>query len=100
MASNGVAGSADSRGLTAVAPRHKHFDGRSFVRVGEVCVSQRHRDRLVTEQLPDGIEVDAGHHQIACECVVSKIVEAKARHACRIQHARPRPSDVGQRLHL
>src|SRR5258708_3435843 len=57
----------------------KRLDSGSFVLWGEMRVSKRHRQRLVPEQLTNGIEIDASHHQLARERM-PQIVKTEACH--------------------
>lgn len=64
--------------------RHKRLDGGGLVLGSKVRVAQRHRNRFVSEQFTNGVEIDARHNELASKRV-PEIVEPEAFHLRRLQ---------------
>jgi hypothetical protein len=54
---------------------------------------------FVSEQLANGVDLDAGHDQVTRERM-PKIVESETLHACGVQDACPRFPDVREWLRV
>lgn len=75
----------------------QQVDGALFHVRGEVRVSERHRQVGVPEQLPDGVQIDAGHHEPGRE-VVAHVVPAEVIYLRMLQDRLPCCAVVGDRL--
>src|SRR5579872_1793932 len=77
-----------SGSLTAACLSDECFNGGSLVLRRKVRISERHRKRFVPQQLTNGIEVNARHHELARERV-AQIVKAERAYLRGLQNGHP-----------